>query len=357
MWERLRSALMFASVTSLVALVFAMGGGAYALTSIVVSGTAIHGCYQKKSGNLRVIAAGKKCRKSERAIGWNQTGPRGLPGLQGQQGVKGDTGPPGQPGSQAAPGTNGTNGTNGASGTNGSSGVGIDAMFGDGSDGSVTISTARTLTRDMYYQDLTIAAGQTLNPGGYRVFVSGTLTLNNGSSIARNGNPASAGGAGLAPGTLGGSAGGGSGGEANSLGGNGGSGNGQSGGAAIPPSAAAGGSGVFRSAIQALSGRALDATLVNGGAGGGGAPGFGGPGGGGVVVVAARTVALSSGAATITANGGSSDSNACPCGGGGGGVVVVISTTPHPAGLTLRAQGGGSLGSAAGSPGFTDWLS
>src|SRR5438552_1146975 len=79
-----------------------------------------------------------------------------------------------------------------------------------------------TLTRDMYYSNLTIAAGQTLNPGGYRIFVSGTLTLNSGSSIARNGNDGSGSpGAALTPGTLGGSAAGGDP-ETNSLGGDGG---------------------------------------------------------------------------------------------------------------------------------------
>src|SRR5260370_1512306 len=64
---------------------------------------------------------------------------------------------------------------------------------------------ATTLTRDTYYHNLTINAGQTLNPGGFRVFVSGTLTLGNGTRIARDGNNARAGGAALAPGTLGGS--------------------------------------------------------------------------------------------------------------------------------------------------------
>ena len=85
------------------------------------------------------------------------------------------------------------------------------AIFGDGSDGDVTISGNTTLTRDMFYNNLTVNAGITLNTGGYRVFVKETLT-NNG-VIARNGNAgtdASAGvsgtaGAALAAGSLGGS--------------------------------------------------------------------------------------------------------------------------------------------------------
>lgn len=56
-------------------------------------------------------------------------------------------------------------------------------QFGDGSDGAVVISTNTTLTRDMYYTDLTINAGQTLFTNWYRIFGTGTLsgtgTINN----------------------------------------------------------------------------------------------------------------------------------------------------------------------------------
>jgi hypothetical protein len=62
-------------------------------------------------------------------------------------------------------------------------------LFGDGSDGDVIISSNTTLTRDMYYNDLTINSGITLNTGGYRIYIKGTLT-NNG-VIANNGNDAS----------------------------------------------------------------------------------------------------------------------------------------------------------------------
>ena len=48
---------------------------------------------------------------------------------------------------------------------------------GDGSDGDVTISGNTTLTRSMYYNNLTINAGFTLNTAGYRVHVKGTLTV------------------------------------------------------------------------------------------------------------------------------------------------------------------------------------
>ena len=66
------------------------------------------------------------------------------------------------------------------------------SVFGDGSDGDVTISTNTSLTRDMYYDDLTINAGVTLSPSGYRIFVKGTLTVNG--TIARDGNDGGNGG-------------------------------------------------------------------------------------------------------------------------------------------------------------------
>jgi len=50
-------------------------------------------------------------------------------------------------------------------------------LFGDGSDGDVTISGAVTLVRDTFYRNLTIAAGGALNTGGNRIFVSGILDI------------------------------------------------------------------------------------------------------------------------------------------------------------------------------------
>lgn len=54
----------------------------------------------------------------------------------------------------------------------------VDAQwFGDGSDGNVTISAGTTtLTRDMYYNNLTLTGG-TLVTAGWKVFVAGTLDI------------------------------------------------------------------------------------------------------------------------------------------------------------------------------------
>ena len=59
-------------------------------------------------------------------------------------------------------------------------------MFGDGSDGSLSISAGTTtLTRTMYYSDVTVGGTAILDMGGYKLFCSGTL--NNSATISCNG--------------------------------------------------------------------------------------------------------------------------------------------------------------------------
>src|SRR6185436_352414 len=72
-------------------------------------------------------------------------------------------------------------------------------MYGDGSDGTADFDGASTpagstksgsdytLTRDVYYTNMTMATGTTLDPAGYRIFGTGTLTMNGTSKIKRNG--------------------------------------------------------------------------------------------------------------------------------------------------------------------------
>ncbi len=249
-------------------------------------------------------------------------------------------------------------------------GVGGLAMFGDGSDGNHTVTagysggpiTNNALTRDAFFNNLTINSGVTLYTAGYRIFVKGTL-INNG-TIDRNGNaggngsnaPYSDGGAGgsgasgLGAGSIGGSVAGGAGGQggsydelgeggyaaspgsngagATALGGNGGNGGaggqcqpnattqyGKAGGAGGTASAPTGG---CRAMPFAAILRDIEATVVKiqggaGGAGGGGGGGtqYGGGGGGGggggsgggIIFIAAKAINNSSG--TIRANGGS----------------------------------------------------
>mgnify|MGYP003433696634 FL=1 len=76
-------------------------------------------------------------------------------------------------------------------------------IYGDWSDWNVTISGTVTLTKDMYYNDLSIPASQILDPAWYRIFVKGTMSGTG--TIRRNWNNgwnASAGTWGTAPTTL-----------------------------------------------------------------------------------------------------------------------------------------------------------
>jgi len=71
--------------------------------------------------------------------------------------------------------------------------------FGDGRDGDVTISGTTTLTRDMYYNNLTVNA--TLNTDGFRIYVAGTLSGTG--SINHNGSNGGVGGDGIGGGAYG----------------------------------------------------------------------------------------------------------------------------------------------------------
>src|SRR3954463_3150752 len=74
---------------SVAAIVAAAG---IALATIPSSNGVIHGCYQKNSGNLRLVDAPADCRAPEIAVSWNQKGEPGGQGPQGQQGAAGKDG-------------------------------------------------------------------------------------------------------------------------------------------------------------------------------------------------------------------------------------------------------------------------
>jgi hypothetical protein len=343
MSNRARSKLTYSNVVSTLCLFLVLGGtGAYAATQLAKNSV---GPKQLKKGAVTLV---KIAPSAQAALKGQQVGPAGPTGPVGPQGAT-SAGPP-----SPDPGPTGPTGPAGAAGAAGP------GFFGSGSEGDTTLTgTGNLLAGDTYYDDLTLAPGAVLDTNGYRLFVAGTLRLENGANVNRDGIPdnLSCGTNGLPPHTLGGSGAGGcmnTDGEdtANSLGGNGGDG-GNEPGSAKPPLLDVGGSSVFDSATQALTGRTLDGQLVTGGAGGGSpmptAP-IGG-GGGGVVVIAAESVEVV-GSASVTARGGEG------LGGGGGGVVIVISTSPQPAGLTLSAAGGVDLGGGTGpgEPGSTRWL-
>jgi hypothetical protein len=61
--------------------------------------------------------------------------------------------------------------------------TGNDAIYGQGTDGDVTITGNTTLTSDKYYNNLTVNGGVTLTCSGYKIFVKNTLTLNGTISV------------------------------------------------------------------------------------------------------------------------------------------------------------------------------
>ena len=89
--------LSYANVASTLALVFAMGGGAYAALAPVHDGI-IHTCFRKSNGVLRVVRAGARCGRHERPLAFNQRGPVGRRGATGAQGPTGKTGATGKTG-------------------------------------------------------------------------------------------------------------------------------------------------------------------------------------------------------------------------------------------------------------------
>lgn len=235
-----------------------------------------------------------------------------------------------------------------------------DWAFGDGSDGNVTITPGTTtLTRDMFYNNLTIQDVGQLRTNGYRVFVKGLLTLGttlpNSALIQHNGNSAAGqtGGAGCNTGSISGSTGGGNGGNSGSpgspgftystaglqVGGRGGAGGASSTGTAgggvrgtdSPPSAANGGPyGIYRVWNTAINFRDLSGNLLGGGEGGGGggaAVGVatgGGGGGAGAIMLAAKQVIGPGGIQAVGGEGANSSGNGGSGGGGGGGVLVFV---------------------------------
>lgn len=81
--------------------------------------------------------------------------------------------------------------------------LGLDVFFSgsDGSDSDVVIDGTTTLTRDMFYKNLTIASIGTLNTASFRVFVQETFTKNLGGIVRNNGSTGGVGTNGNNPGS------------------------------------------------------------------------------------------------------------------------------------------------------------
>jgi collagen triple helix repeat protein len=117
MFAALRSRLTFSNVVAMLALVFAMSGGAYAFSSHS-GGATTKATALAASVRPHAHAAKKKKKSSPKGV----PGPRGSAGPAGPVGVAGPAGPAGATGGKGENGTAGTDGTNGTNGTNGENG-------------------------------------------------------------------------------------------------------------------------------------------------------------------------------------------------------------------------------------------
>jgi hypothetical protein len=267
-------------------------------------------------------------------------------------------------------------------------------VYGDGSDGDVTINASTTsLGRSFYYDNLTLTSAGILDANGHVVHVRGTLTVDATSVIHWDGGAGAAGagsvggaagtsglsGAPLGAGYAGGAGGstaapgdpGTAGGDAiqATLGGDGGAGGGagQAGGNASATTAASAADGALRGIMAATTGHTLGAgaiTQVRGGGGGGGGgsgtglnAGGGGGCGGNVGVICARRIVLAGEIRAAGGAGGAGESNAGGTGGGGGGggsggvLYVVTRGIDNPENCVATGGVGGAGGTGAGNDG------
>jgi hypothetical protein len=196
-----------------------------------------------------------------------------------------------------------------------------DPIYGSGKDGNYTASANISLTRDMYYNNLTINNGIHVNTAGYKVFVRNILLLDGSTSQDANTSLGLKNGSNVT-GSLGRGY---NGSVTNGLGGNSASYSVSS------PSAVFGGANYFDRPEYAIEGYVLNANQqtplpLNGGSGDLTHPG------GGVVVVSARRV---SGKGTIYADGYYGGSSYLT----GGGVIIYCSNKIKPSAINLNVSG------------------
>jgi hypothetical protein len=283
-------------------------------------------------------------------------------------------------------------------------GIHVDSIFGSGQDGNATIaSSTTTLTRDFYYDTLTLGVSGVINTSGWRLFCKTLVLSGSGANVNNNGAVGSAAPSGTG-GTLGaGAAGGGftATGQSGTTGANGAAtsagatatavatlavsthpnvpgASGKGGNTALRAGGAAGATNTvtnikFTSTIPFIDTLLRITTQVNGGAGGRGGSsgasdvatagrgGGGGGGGGGSVVVFAKTINVTNGIAPVfSARGGAGGAGAATstadvAGGGGGsggsGGYVIIVYSEIIGSLTDAINVSGGNGGDGGSGG------
>lgn len=261
---------------------------------------------------------------------------------------------------------------------------GANFYFGDGSDGNVSLSSGTTtLSRTMYYNNLTLSGSAIIDANGFKIYVKGTLALSGTSSIVRipnngtNGSGATNGNGGAAmtvndmgSGLIGQAGvagpGGGLGGSSGAPGNNAGVANGYGGAGGSSGSAGSGGTAGTAGTYTNVPERVIRQDHIyllnykNGGQGGaggaggaaaalgqGGGGGGGGSGGGVIIIFAQIFNNTSSVGITCKGGNGGTGGNATAGnsngggggGGGGGGHIYIICVTQTAIG-TLSVAGG-----------------
>ena len=301
------------------------------------------------------------------------TDPR-LNGTPGPTGATGATGATGTAGTNGAPGATGATGATGTAGTNGATGAtGAATIYGDGSDGSLTISsttdwnTTPPASARLQFVNFTVSPGVTLTvPSGLIIRATGSVTI--GGTITVSPNPyqntnsevISIGDCAVTAPTnslsdavgVGGTA-------VNALAGRqllratrAGGGNGTTPSIVGGTMASGRGGGTLR--IFAAGSITISGSIVASGTSGQSATALSssvGGGAGGILILASKTSISNSGA--ITANGGAGGNGitgVAPSGasGGGGGGIIHLLSPANTAG-TLSVSGG----AGGGSPGAT----
>jgi hypothetical protein len=95
---------MASNAIGVLALFIALGGVGYAATGGFTAGGRLQACVNEEGG-IKLLKAGKHCKRGQKTVAWNQTGPSGTNGASGASGAAG------------ASGSNGANGTTGFTST------------------------------------------------------------------------------------------------------------------------------------------------------------------------------------------------------------------------------------------------
>jgi hypothetical protein len=98
--KQVRRHISYANVAATLALVLALSGGAIAATGGFASGGRLQACVNHEGG-LKLLKSGQKCKRGQKLVSWNQTGPAGPKGATGATGSAGAPGAPGAPGTPA----------------------------------------------------------------------------------------------------------------------------------------------------------------------------------------------------------------------------------------------------------------